>query len=190
MDCLQLALPPLGKDPGQLADHGDDLLGVVGGVVLEVGGPRGGQGEAGVQQAEAQEEGSTGEERGRDVDHVVLQEGDLDQVLGGHGQRSDQQQLGWTHLSESVLLNIHVTSLGVPAEEVEGERPREVEAESVEDPQLHLPDLPGGVGVVSDVHEVVDLGGVHLLNLAGDEHSRDADQLELVPSDGISLGLK
>merc|ERR1719391_680916 len=89
----------------------------------------------------------------------------------------------------SVLLDIHVTSLGVSAEEVERERSGEVEAESVENSQLHLPDLPGGVGVVRDVDEVVDLWSVHLLHLAGDEHGRDSNQLQLVASDGVAFGL-
>ena len=86
VDRLQLALLSLGEDPGQLADHGDDVPGVVGGVVLEVGGPGGGQGEGGVQQAEAEEECGAGEEGGRDVDHLVLQQRDLYQVLREHSQ--------------------------------------------------------------------------------------------------------
>ena len=89
-----------------------------------------------------------------------------------------------------MLLDINVPGLGVPAQEVEGERPGEVEAERVEDPQLHLPDLPRGVGVVSDVDEVVDLRGEHLLHLAGNEHGRDTDQLELVPLDGEAFTLE
>ena len=88
-----------------------------------------------------------------------------------------------------MLLDINVPGLGVPAQEVEGERAGEVEAERVEDPQLHLPDLPRGVGVVSDVDKVVDLWSVHLLHLAGNEHGRDSHQLELVTSDGVSLDL-
>ena len=89
-----------------------------------------------------------------------------------------------------MLLDINIARLGVPSEEVERERPGEVEAERVEDPQLHLPDLPGSVGVVSDVNEVVDLGCVHLLHLAGEEHGSHAHQLQLVAFDGVALGLR
>ena len=53
-----------------------------------------------------------------------------------------------------MLLNINVASLGVPSQEVKRERSGEVEAEGVEDPELHLANLPGSVGVVGDVDKV------------------------------------
>ena len=123
-------------------------------------------------QPEAEEECGGGHEGGGHVGHVVLQERHLDQVLG-HG----------------VLQHVHVARLGVAAQEVERERPREVEAEGVEHAQLHLADLGGGVRVVRDVHEVVDLRRVHLLHLARDEHSAHAHQLQFVPPDGESFHL-
>ena len=59
-----------------------------------------------------------------------------------------------------MLLHVNIASLGVPPQEMKRERAGEVEAESVEDPQLHLTDLPGSVGVVSDVDKVIYLGGI------------------------------
>ena len=81
VDGLLPALLPLDHGGGQLADHGDDLSGLVGGVVLETGGPGGGQAEAGVQHSQAEEEAGTGQERRRDPGEVVLQQRQLDQVL-------------------------------------------------------------------------------------------------------------
>ena len=59
-----------------------------------------------------------------------------------------------------MLLNINISSLGVPSQEVKGERSGEVKAESVEDLKLHLPNFPGSVGIVRDVDKVVDLGSI------------------------------
>ena len=81
VDRLLLALLPPGESGGQLADHGDDLAGLVGGVVLQVGAPGGGQTEAGVQQSEAEEQPGTGQQGGRGPGQVVLQQGQLDEVL-------------------------------------------------------------------------------------------------------------
>ena len=156
---LLLALLPPGQSPGQLADHGDDLTGLVGGVELEVGRPGGSQGEARLQQAEAEEEAGAGQERRRSPGEVVLQEGDLNEILNTTVSQSlliTRQ----TYLSQSVLLNINISCLGVPSQEVKGERSGEVKAESVEDLQLHLPNFPSSVGIVSDVDKVVDLGSI------------------------------
>ena len=175
---LLLALLPPGQSRGQLADHGDDLAGLVGGVELEVGRPGGGHRQARLQQAEAEEEAGAGNERRRRPGEVVLQEGDLNEILNITQLVSyTTDYSSQTYLGQSVLLNIHISSLGVPSQEVKGERSGEVEAESVEDPQLHLPNLPGSVGVVSDVDKVVDLGGVHLLHLAGQEHGSHSNKL-------------
>ena len=73
---------------------------------------------------------------------------------------------------------------------MKGERPGEIEAESVEDPQLHLADLPRTVGVVSDINKVIDLRSVHLLHLAGQEHGGHPHQLQLVTSDGVAFSLR
>ena len=74
MDRLLLAVLPPSENRGQLADHGDDLAGLVGGVVLEAGGPGGGEGQARLQQPEAEEEASAGQERGWDPGEVILQQ--------------------------------------------------------------------------------------------------------------------
>ena len=106
------------------------------------------------------------------MDHVVLDERHLDEVLG-----------------HRVLEHVHVSGLGVAAEEVEGQRPREVEAEAVEDPQLHLPDIGSGEGIIRDVGEVINLWSEHLLDLASEEHGANTDQLELVFPDTEALNL-
>ena len=81
------------------------------------------------------------------------------------------------------------TGFWVPAEKVKGVRPREVEPEGPQHPQLHLPDLRGGVSVVRDVDEVIDLRGEDLLHLACNEHGRHPDQLEFLTANGDSLAL-
>ena len=68
-------------------------------------------------------------------------------------------------------------------------RPGEVEPEGPQHPQLHLPDLRGGVSVVRDVDEVIDLRGEDLLHLAGNEHGSHTDQLEFLTANGDSLAL-
>ena len=83
MDGLLPALLPPDDHGGQLADDGDDLGGLVGGVVLQVGAPGGGQAEAGVQQSEAEEQPGTGQQGGRSPGQVVLQQGQLYEVLRG-----------------------------------------------------------------------------------------------------------
>ena len=192
VDRLLPALLPPHDSRGQLADHGDDLGGLVGGVVLEVGGPGRGQSEVGVQHPEAEEEAGTGQERGRRPGEVVLQQGELDEVLNRSElvRSAAVTELRETYLGQSVFLHVNIASLGVPPQEVKRERPGEVEAESVEDPQLHLTDLPGSVGVVGDVDKVVDLRCVHLLHLASQEHGSHANKLQLVTFDGVSLGLR
>ena len=68
--------------------------------MLKVGGPSGGQSEAGVQHSQAEEQGGAGHQRGRDVDQLVLQQGDLDQVLRGEAREGKLAQLSqvWAHL--------------------------------------------------------------------------------------------
>ena len=50
VDSLELALLSPGYSEGELADHGENLLSIVGGVVLQSRGPRVGQGSIGLQQ--------------------------------------------------------------------------------------------------------------------------------------------
>ena len=173
VDRLELGVVSPGEHLGQLADHRQDLLGGVAGVVGQGGGPGGGEGGVGLQQPQTEEQRPGSHEGGRDVSHVVLQQRDLDEVLGN-----------------GVLEHVNISSLGVASEEVERERSGEVEAERAEHAQLHLSYVGRGVGIVSDVDEVVDLRSVHLLDLAGNEHGGDTDQLELVPSDGEALELR
>ena len=81
VDGLLLALLPADEDSGQLADDGDDLTGLVGGVVLQVGRPGRGQAEAGLQHPEAEKETGGRNQTWRCPGQVVLQQGDLDQIL-------------------------------------------------------------------------------------------------------------
>ena len=106
------------------------------------------------------------------MDQIVLDERHLDEVLG-----------------HCVLEHVYVSSLGVAAEEVEGQRPGEVEAEAVKDPQLHLPDIGSGEGIIRDVGEVINLWSEHLLDLASEEHGANPHQLELVFPNTEALNL-
>ena len=162
MDSLVLALLPPGNSEGEFADHGENLLSVVGGVMLQSRAPGSSQSGVGLQQPETEEQCRGGNEGGGQVDHVVLDERHLDEVLG-----------------YSVLEHVHVTSLGVAAEEMEGQRPGEIELQAVEDPQLHLPNVGSGEGTVRDVGVVIDLWSEHLLDLASEEHCANPDKLEL-----------
>ena len=74
-----------------------------------------------------------------------------------------------------------------PPEKVEGDGLAEIEAESTNDLQLHLPDLGLGVGVVGDVDKVGTCWGVDLLDLGGEEHGGHTDQLQLRPGDRQTL---
>ena len=47
-----------------------------------------------------------------------------------------------------------MTYIELAAKKVERQRPGDVEAKRHEDPQLHLPEFLGGVGVVRDVDAV------------------------------------
>lgn len=72
----------------------------------------------------------------------------------------------------------HVAHFGIAAEEVQWERPSQLELDGPQDHPLHLQDLTLGVGVVCDVRKVAHLWGVHLLELAGHQHGSDAGQLQ------------
>jgi hypothetical protein len=133
---------------------------------LQSWGPNSGQGGVGFQNPQTEEQGSSGHEGRGEVGNFVFKQGDLDQVLC-HG----------------VLEHVHIASFGVSAEEMKGEGPGKIESDGVEKLQLHLADLGRTVGIVRDVDKVVDLRGVHLLNLAGDEHGGNSDQLELIAAD-------
>ena len=101
VDRLELGVVSPGEHLGQLADHRQDLLGGVAGVVGQGGGPGGGEGGVGLQQPQTEEQRPSSHERGGDVGHVVLQQGHLDQVLG-HG----------------VLEDIYISGLGITSEKV------------------------------------------------------------------------
>ena len=73
---------------------------------------------------------------------------------------------------------------GVPTravQEVVRGRHREVELERVDDVALHPEHVLPREGLVRDVDEVPDLGGVDLLVLGGDQHRGAADELEPGP---------
>merc|ERR1719153_984520 len=61
---------------------------------------------------------------------------------------------------------------------------------SVQDLQLHLSYFSCTVGIVGDVHEVINLWGVHLLHLTGYEHRRHTQQLQLVTTDSQTFSLE
>ena len=69
-------------------------------------------------------------------------------------------------------------------------RSGEVEPECSQHPQLHLTDLGGAVGVVSDVDEVIDFWRVDFLHLAGNEHGRHSNQLQFLTADGEAFALQ
>ena len=82
MDSPQLGLAPPDEDSGEAGDDGEDILGPVGGVVLESGGPHRGEAGPGLLEHQAQVESSTRQEGGRDVGQGVLGQRHLHQVLG------------------------------------------------------------------------------------------------------------
>ena len=63
----------------------------------------------------------------------------------------------------------------------------ELEVESLEDSELHLSNLHLSVGVVRDVHEIRDGGGVNLLDLGDQEHGGHADKLQLSAGNATTL---
>ena len=71
----------------------------------------------------------------------------------------------------------YFSSFGVPSEEVEGERFAQVEVEGLENKALHAPDICLSVGIVCNVDEVCNFGGVHLLVFRGEKHTGDTHQL-------------
>merc|ERR1711874_786257 len=157
VDRLKLAALLVEDDAGHLADDGDQLLVGVGGVVLQGGGPTGGHLGPWFQKEEGEVESGRGHDGGTVVDHVVLHDGGLHQVLGQH-----------------VLQHVHVASLGIPAEEMQWQRPAEAKVDRAQNPDLQGPDL----------------WGVHLLHLAGYQHGRHTDQLEFVAPNGEALNLE
>ena len=72
-------------------------------------------------------------------------------------------------------------------EELQRSRHRHLELEGVEHHRLHLQDLPTRISAVGDVDEVADLREVDLLVLGGEEHARDADELEALARDHLLL---
>ena len=102
--------------------------------------------------------------------HLVVCDGQLRQVLG-----------------EGVLVGVDLPGLRVTAEEVEWQGAAQVEAQGFEHQALHGTDVLLGVGVVGDVDKVVDLGGVHLLVLRGDQHGGHTHQLQLATANLLQL---
>eukprot|EP00047_Mylnosiga_fluctuans_P020829 m.96821 g.96821 ORF g.96821 m.96821 type:complete len:362 (+) comp8646_c0_seq2:120-1205(+) len=105
---------------------------------------------------------------GLEADHVVRHHLDLHEVLG-----------------QRVHLRVCVARAREAAQKVQGQRRAEVEVELAQHQGLHLEDFRLGVRIVGNVDKVADLGRVHLLVLRGDEHGRDADELQLVALDGV-----
>mmetsp|Transcript_37370 Transcript_37370/g.111626 ORF Transcript_37370/g.111626 Transcript_37370/m.111626 type:complete len:224 (-) Transcript_37370:449-1120(-) len=67
----------------------------------------------------------------------------------------------------------------VPLQEVHGRRRADLELQDGEDRDLHPHDVLPGVGLVGDVHEVVDLRWVQFLELCSHEQGCDASKLQV-----------
>ena len=95
--------------------------------------------------------------------HLVVRKGQLHGVLGqGMGQ------------------GVNITRLRISPKKVEGEGSPQFEIDGAQNSELHFANLRFGVSAVRDVHEVADLGRVHLLVLGCDEHGGHAHQLKLL----------
>ena len=95
--------------------------------------------------------------------HLVVRKGQLHGVLcQGMGQ------------------GVNITRLRISPKEVEGEGSSQFKINGAQNPKLHFANLRFRVGAVRDVHEVADLGRVHLFVLGGDEHGGHAHQLKLL----------
>merc|ERR1719228_125930 len=106
-------------------------------------------------------------------------------LVGDHGVV--QQALLQHKLGHRMLQQIHITSLGESAEEIKRDWAAQVKVQGAEDSQLHVPDLLAGVGVVSDVDKVRNLGSKDLFHLGSEEHGGHSHQLQLGPVDGLAF---
>ena len=72
---------------------------------------------------------------------------------------------------------VDFAGLGIPSQKMERQRSAQIAIQSAENVQLHLAEFGGGIGVVRDVDEIVDLRSVDLFVLKwggwiGDQDSR------------------
>ena len=87
-------------------------------------------------------------------------------------------------LAERARLNVVVVRARDAAHpRVRGAVVRNLEVESLKNDTLALEDLLARVAVLGHVDELLDARGHDLLVLGGDEHGRDADELELDQAD-------
>lgn len=70
--------------------------------------------------------------------------------------------------------------LGVTAQELQRNRTTHLEAKRLQDLHLHVEYLAFGVRVVGDVHKLLQLGRIHLLDLGGQKECGHTDQLQLL----------
>ena len=112
--------------------------------------------------------------RGQVLEHLVVLQGELDEVVG--------EQIGL-----GARVGMHAGDLDEAFEEEERVRRGQLKVELREHVALHLQDLLARVRLVGDVHEVAALGRVDLLVLGRDEHRRDADQLQVAALDLLLL---
>ena len=84
-------------------------------------------------------------------------------------------------------IGFEVADLEVAVEEAVGGGVGEVEVEVNQNHALHGKNFLLGVGLVADVDEVLDLGGVDFLILAGYEKTCDSDELEFLSLDGFRI---
>ena len=92
-----------------------------------------------------------------------------------------------TRADKHISVLVHVDRQAVALEQRGWDRAVELKVQRVHDLQLHLEDLVLREGILGDLHEISDHGRVELVNLAGDEHSCYAQQLELQDLDRLDL---
>lgn len=78
-----------------------------------------------------------------------------------------------------LVLIVHFSKGAVFVKVHEGGGEKEVEFKGVHQQTFHSNEILGGIGIVGDLDEVFQLGGVDLFVLAGNEKGSDSDQLEL-----------
>ena len=130
-------------------------------VLLEVGSPW--RLPAGL---EREVDGGGADGRGQVLEHLVVLQRQLDQVVG--------EQLG-----RRARRSGDAGDLGEARHEDEGVRRRQLEVELTEHHALKAQDLVARVRLIRDVHEVTALGRVNLLVLGRNQHAPAAEQLQL-----------
>ena len=81
---------------------------------------------------------------------------------------------------ESVVhcIAVFADNFHIALKESQGCRKSKIKVESAQNVILHLKELLFGIGVISDVNEILDFGGINLLILARNQQSSYSYQLE------------